>query len=154
MAGTIELADFRSGLTTILEELFETDRNYILDDDEYFWATLSQIDAALASRQIAPGISTLAAQVSHVEFLIDAIVNHFGGSVDWSAAWKVTTVSDQEWAELIERLRTRYAEMTSFANSNERWDAMMIGGAFALVAHIGYHLGQIRAMLGILKATT
>lgn len=154
MTGTIELADFRSGLTTILEELFETDRNYILDDNENFWATLNEFDAELASKAIAPGISTLAAQVAHVEFLIDAIVNHFGGTVDWSAAWKVATVSDEEWANLIERLRMRYAEMTAFANSNECWDAMMIGGAFALVAHIAYHLGQIRALVGVLKATS
>jgi hypothetical protein len=152
LAGQIELDAFRGGLVAILEELFETERNYILDDGEHFTATLAEIDATLASRQIAPGVSTLAAQVAHVEFLIDAIVNHFGSSVDWSLAWKVTAVTEAEWAELTAKLQQRYAEMKAFASTNANWDEMMIGGAFALVAHVGYHLGQIRQMLGILKA--
>ncbi len=152
MAGQIDLDAFRGGLVAIIEELFETERNYILDDGEHFTATLAEIDAELASREIAPGISTLAAQVSHVEFLIDAIVNHFGGSVDWSTAWKVTSVTTEEWKDLTSRLRQRYDEMKAFAQTNTTWNEMYIGGAFALVAHLGYHLGQIRQMLGILTA--
>ncbi len=152
MAGTIEMDAFRSGLQTIFEELFETEREYLLDKGEHFWATLDSIDADLASRQAAPGVSTIAAQVTHVEFLIDGLVNHFGEQLDWGAAWQVNSVTADEWQALIAKLKDRYTEMRAFAAANEHWDAMMIGGAFALVAHIAYHLGQIREKAGILRA--
>jgi hypothetical protein len=97
-------------------------------------------------------VASLAAQVTHVEFLIDGLVNHFGESLDWTAAWNVTSISESDWADLNARLLQRYDEILAFARSNERWDAMMIGGSFALVAHLAYHLGQIRALLGVLTA--
>lgn len=152
MAHSIELEAFRGGLMTVLEELFETDRQYILDQNENMWATLAHIDAGTASETFASGMATIAAQVSHIEFLIDAILNHFGEHVDWSAAWNVGAVTDDEWADLTQRLRARYEELKAFASGNTNWDQMMIGGAFALVAHIAYHLGQIREALGVIWA--
>lgn len=152
MDQSIELDAFRGGLVTILEELFETDRRYILDQNENLWATLAHIDADTASETFAHGLATIAGQVSHIDFLIDAVLNHFGEDLDWEAAWNVGAVTDEEWADLVRRLRARYDELKAYASTHADWDQMMIGGAFALVAHIAYHLGQIREALGVIRA--
>jgi hypothetical protein len=148
----IDVADFRGGLLVVLDELFETNHGYVLDPNETIFETLASIDAHTASTAPAPGMATLAAQVTHLEFLIDGLVNHFGESLDWGAAWQVSTITADDWAALVSNLHLRYDEVKAFVQANDNWDANMIGGAFALVAHIAYHHGQIREALGTVQS--
>ena len=70
---------------------------------------------------------------------------------DWDASWRVGPVDDAEWQDLIDRLRTTYHEVRAFASTFDRWDEQFVGGAFALVGHCAYHLGEIRQGLGVLR---
>lgn len=74
------------------------------------------------------------------------------GATDWDASWRVGPVSDEEWRGLIARLHSTLAETREFVRTWENWDARFVGGAFALVAHCAYHLGEIRQGLGVLRA--
>ena len=60
-------------------------------------------------------------------------------------------MTEAEWADLIARLQAAYQEIRRFASTFEGWDMMYVGGAFALVAHCAFHLGEIRQGLGVLR---
>ena len=53
------------------------------------------------------------------------------------------------WQTLVTNLRRAYDELIIVAAAFDHWDAQSIGGAFALVAHSAYHLGEVRQGLGV-----
>ena len=155
MAGTIPVEAYRSGLLTILEEVFETSHGYLLDTETSLFETLASVSAAEASRPVHANGATLAAQVNHLRFYIDVMTE--GARIgeqrpaDWAASWRVGAVTEEEWHALVERLRVAYGQVRAFAGSFEGWDARFVGGAFALAGHCAYHLGEIRQGLGVLR---
>ena len=70
---------------------------------------------------------------------------------DWPASWRVGPVTDAEWQDLIDRLRATYQEIKTVAETKNHWEPQFVGGAFALVGHCAYHLGEIRQGLGVLR---
>ena len=157
IAGQIPVDTFRGGLLVVLEELFERVHGYVLDPGTSLFETLATISAAEASRPVSAHGACLAAQVNHVRFYID-LMNQNAQSeepprADWAASWRVGPVTEDEWQELIERLRMAYQQVRQFAQTFEAWDERFVGGAFALVGHCAYHLGGIRQGLGVLRSS-
>ncbi len=157
MAGAISIQAYRHGLLVVLEEVFERVHGYLLDPGTSLFETLASISAEEASRPVGANGATLAAQVNHVRFYIDVLLNGARTGeqrpADWGASWRVGAVTEDEWRELIERLRVAYGQVRAFAQAFEDWDERFVGGAFALVGHCAYHLGQIRQSLCWLDAT-
>ena len=157
MSEQIPIEAFRSGLLTVLEEVFEQVHGYVLDPGTSLFETLAMVSAAEASRPVFPGAGNLAAQVNHTRVYLDAFVTGLatGGAErpDWPGSWRVGPVDEEAWADLIAGLQAAYEQIRAFAGSFEGWDARFIGGAFALVAHSAYHLGEIRQGLGVLRAS-
>jgi len=157
MGAEISVETFRGGLVMVLEELFEQVRGYVLDPGTSLFETLATISAEEASRPVSPQSATLAAQVNHLcvhlESLVPGLSSRGAERPDWPASWRVDSVTDEEWSELIARLRTGYDAIRQFAETYEDWNVMFVGGAFALVAHTAYHLGEIRQGIGVLRQT-
>jgi hypothetical protein len=155
MANQISIEAFPAGLLIVLDETFENVHGIYLDRNTSLFETLATISAAEASRPVGDGCATLAAQVNHTRFYLDTIMQlgrgEISGKVDWASSWQVGAVSEPEWQELIEQLRGAYAETKSFAGTFEAWDEDFIGGAFGIVAHCAYHLGEIRQALCLIK---
>jgi hypothetical protein len=155
MTEPIQIADFRTGLLTILEEVFERVHGYLLDPETSLFETLATVTAEEASRPISANCACLAAQVNHVRFYIDVLQESVrtGTQVkaDWEASWQIGSVTEEEWQDLIARLRAAYQDVRAFVETFDRWDADFIGGAFGLVGHCAYHLGEIRQGLGVLR---
>ncbi|MGI8476381.1 MAG: hypothetical protein ACR2OO_08445 [Thermomicrobiales bacterium] len=155
MSESIPVDVFRGGIMAMFEELFEQVRGYVLDPGTSLFETLADVTAEEASRPVSPGGACLAAQVNHVRFYMDAVGERARSGVeqpsDWEASWRVCPVSDEEWRGLIARLRVTLADTREFVQTWEHWDARFVGGAFALVAHCAYHLGEIRQGLGVLR---
>jgi hypothetical protein len=151
----IPLASFRTGLSTVLDEIFEHVHGYLLDPNTSLFETLATVSAEEASRPISKNCACLAAQVNHTRYYLDLIVEsaRSGEYVkgDWPASWRVGPVTDAEWQDLIARLRATYQEIKTFAETNDHWEPHFVGGAFALVGHCAYHLGEIRQGLGVLR---
>ena len=101
--------------------------------------------------------ASIAAQVNHTRFYIDGLLDvvRTGEYVklDWDSSWQVGPVDDAGWQNLIDRLRTAYSQLQELARGFDRWDAQTIGGAFALVGHCAYHLGEVRQGLGVIRGT-
>ena len=156
MAQEIALDDFQSGLRFVLDEAFEKVGGVFLDPGESLFETLATISAAEASKPLGAGSGNIAAKVNHTRFYLDAAIeaNRTGEykPLDWEASWRVGEVSEEEWRELNDRLRATYAEIMDFVDTFESWDGRYIGGAFGIVAHTAYHLGEIRQALQVVKA--
>lgn len=156
MAQTIALEDFRSGLRYVLREGFEKVEGAFLDPGDSLFETLATISAEEASMPLGPGSGNIAAKVNHIRFYLDAAIeaNRTGEyrKLDWESSWRVGEVSQAEWQDLIDRLRASYGEIMTFADTFEGWNDRYIGGAFGIVAHCAYHLGEIRQALQVVKA--
>jgi len=148
-------AAFRAALNVALSECFEKHHGYMLDPDEYFFATLDGISAAEASIPVSSTSSNIAAQVNHTRFYIDAILDVVRTGeykkLDWDSSWQIGTVDDAQWQALVADLRRAYDELKTLAAGFDDWSENTIGGAFGLVGHSMYHLGQIREGIAVVR---
>lgn len=152
---SISTADFRSTLLMTLDEAFDNVHGFFLDKGDSLFETLAGISAAEASQSLGPRSGNIAAKVNHTRFYLDAIAaNAAAGEyipVDWESSWAIGEVTEAEWQDLIDRLRTTYNGLKEFIATFDDWNEQFIGGAFGIVAHTAYHLGEIRQALAVIK---
>jgi hypothetical protein len=150
----------RNAVLMCLEEAFENVHGYFLDKGTSLFETLATVTAEEASQAASPKVATLAAQVNHTAFYLDASIRFAttgyadGERPDWEGSWRVTTVNDDEWNALQENLRVQYGRVQELVRTNPVWNEMTVGGAIAMVAHCAYHLGEIRQALGVIRASS
>ena len=142
---------FSSALFEYLEETFETHHGFYLDKGTSLFETLSTISATEASQPVSRSCASIAAQVNHVTYYLDvlrsAIAGGEFGTVDWSIAWQIGPVSDEEWADLVQLLRVGIAETRTVLRGANWNDEDPVYGAIAILVHTAYHLGEIRQAL-------
>jgi hypothetical protein len=63
---------------------------------------------------------------------------------DFSASWRRTTVSEQEWVTLREQLRAEAHRWLAAVQQPRDLSDFELTGVIASVAHLAYHLGAIR----------
>ncbi len=146
---------FREAILLVLDETFEQVHGLMLDKGTSFFETLATITSDEASTRISSHCAPLSAQVDHTRYYIDILIELVRTGqhpeTDWDASWAVAEVTDAEWQALISSLRTSYQQLREIAGAFDRWDANSIAGAFAMVGHSLYHLGEIRQGLGVLR---
>jgi hypothetical protein len=148
----------RDAVLMCLDEAFENVHGYFLDKGTSLFETLEGVTADEASQAASSRVATLAAQVNHTAFYLDATIRFattgYGDErPDWEGSWRVTTVNEDEWDALRENLRLQYGRVQELVRTNPVWNEMTVGGAIAMVAHCAYHLGEIRQALGVIRAT-
>jgi hypothetical protein len=148
---------FRMALVSVLEETFErVEQGLFLDKGDSFFETLAAVSAEQASRPVSATCSSIAAQVNHVAAFVGWLNRSTSGQpvepLDWAATWTKTDVSPAEWQELVDELRSAYRDLRSFATTNTHWAPPFVTGAFGLVAHCAFHLGQIRHALCVVRS--
>jgi hypothetical protein len=157
MSDTVSPDVVRAAVLGGLEEAFENVHGYFLDRGTSLFETLATVSAAEASQAATPSVGTLAAQVNHLAFYLDAGVTFVtqgppAEPLDWDGSWAVTTVTDEEWQALLENLRTQHGRMKDLMATNPVWTVEALGGAIAAIAHSAYHLGEIRQALAVIRA--
>ncbi len=152
---SIKTNEFREALLMSLEEVFANVRGFMLDKGTSMFETLATISAEEASQRVSSQGASLAAQVNHARFYIDALLAGPPAAGqpphDWAGSWAIESVTTEEWLALIERLRVAYEKTREFAQNYDGWDAFYMAGAFGLVAHSAYHLGEIRAGISVIR---
>ena len=127
------------------------DAAYMLNGgDPGLLRSLDGLSAAAASSAPASGGAPIAAHVDHVRYGL-ALMNRWSegevdpwSGADWTASWRRTTVSDEQWAALREQLRDETRRWHKALQTPRKMSALELNGVIASLAHLAYHLGAIR----------
>jgi len=153
---------FQRALSNMLTELFDgppAGEAYVLNPgDPGLLRQLDSIDAAVASKQFAPGRPPVAAHVDHVHFGL-ALLNRWANGeanpwagADWNASWRRASVTNDEWRTLRDALRHEADAWRTVVKAHASWDDVSASAALSTAAHTAYHLGAIRQIVGALSA--
>ena len=139
-------------LSTLLGELVNgasKDGGYMLNPgDDGLLRSLEKLSASDASAQTSTG-SSIAAHSDHVRYGL-SLMNRWSqgenpfGSADWSASWRKTRVSDDEWQKLRSDLRGEVERWLTAVGRPRDVNEIELNGMIGSIAHLAYHLGAIR----------
>lgn len=111
------------------------------------FGAIDGLDAAAASRALGRSGTTIAGHVHHMAFSAEASTAWIRGDRtprDWNESWRVTAVTEPEWADLKQELRNEYHELQAALEDAALSSEEAFGGAVGVVAHAAYHLAHIR----------
>jgi hypothetical protein len=144
--------EFARTLGTLFSELVQgvpDSGGYVLNrGDEGLLRSLDKLSAAAASAPTPTG-SSIAAHVDHVRYGLSLMNRWSAGEnpfndADWSASWKRTTVSDEEWQRLRADLRSEATRWSEALRKAREVQEIELNGMIGSIAHLAYHLGAIR----------
>jgi hypothetical protein len=155
MPTDVAIADFVDNLFILWDEILgvpakESGPTWVLDLDTGWAQSLAAVTAAGASRPIAPGGTSIAAQTAHAAYYLEtfeAIIQNRHERADWPGSFQPATVDDAEWAHQKARLFSAAARVGALMRGNPQWRREHVGGAMANLTHLAYHLGAVRQML-------
>ena len=140
-------------LKTLYGELIDgapLEGSYMLNKgDAGLLASLDKISAADASRSSAGGAS-IAAHVDHLRYGLSLMNRWAGGErkpwqgADWTASWRTTRVTEDEWKRLRAELRNEATKWMEAAGQPRELSDFELNVFVGNIAHLAYHLGAIR----------
>jgi len=151
--------DIAGTLATLFSELVDGAPSapaYMLNaGDQGLLRSLDKLSATTASSQTATG-SSIAAHVDHVRYGLSLMNRWSEGEnpftdADWSASWKKTTVSDDEWRRLRADLRAETTRWLNALRTPREVRELELNEIIGSIAHLGYHLGAIRQINSSLR---
>jgi len=152
---------FQRALERLLVEIFDGASEgsaFILNPgDPGLLRQLDGIDAAAASKRPMAGTTTVAAHADHVHYGLSLLNRWIAGeanpwaTADWTASWKRTAVTPEEWRALREKLKGAARDWQKGVAARTEWDDISSAGALASASHTAYHLGAIRQILAAMK---
>jgi len=139
-------------LATLFSELVEgapAGGAYILNaGDDGLVKSLDKLPASAASAVTSTG-SSIAAHIDHLRYGLSLMNRWSAGEnpfndADWSASWRRTTVSEDEWRALRAELRDEAGRWLKALRVPRDVQEIELNGMIGSVAHLAYHLGAIR----------
>ena len=153
MATDLKLDDFTNNLFTLLSETFESpsdSSSFYLDQQAGFLSTLNHVSAEQASKSITPRGTSVAAQVEHTRFYLEALMQFMDGRterIDWRKSWRPSDVTPEAWDELKREMKASYERLMRKLRETERWGDDEVCDSLSILVHSAYHLGAIRQIL-------
>jgi hypothetical protein len=154
--------DIAPGLATLFSELAlgaPAQGAYILNaGDRGLLRSLDDLSPSAASA-LTPTGSSIAAHVDHVRYGLSLMnrwkagENPFAGA-DWSASWRKTTVTEEEWRTLRAGLRSEAERWLEALRTPREVQEIELNGMIGSIAHLAYHLGAMRQIDQALKGPT
>lgn len=120
--------------------------------DAGFLGFLEGLSAADVSTPIAG--TSIVSHVHHVIFSLlesTAWISGDHSHKDWNESWRVNSVSDVEWSQMLDNMRASFLALRNAIRENAAKDILTIGGTVGVLAHMAFHLGAIRQKAGLLK---
>jgi uncharacterized damage-inducible protein DinB len=148
------MSSLHASLALLFAELTDgppADAAYMLNaTDPGLLQSLDRLSAAAASSVPPSGGASIAAHVDHLCYGLELMNRWSQGDADpwsgadWAASWRRTTVSEEQWAALRERLRAETRRWHAALQTPRELSALELNGVISSVAHLAYHLGAIR----------
>jgi hypothetical protein len=153
---------FHEAISKLLIEIFNGppgDEAYILNPgDPGLLRQLESLSAATASTRPSPTKPPIAAHVDHFHYGLSLLNRWMAGEenpwagADWNASWRITSVTEEQWKNLLAKLRQASEAWRESAATRRDWTPVDAAGAISSVAHTAYHVGAIRQILATAKA--
>jgi hypothetical protein len=141
-------------LALLFSELIDgppTGAAYMLNGgDPGLLRSLDRLSAAIASKPAPAGGAPIAAHVDHLCFGLELMLKWSAGDpdpwtgADWAASWRRTSVTDEEWAALRERLRAAARGWHQVLQTPRDFSPVELNGVISSIAHLAYHVGAVR----------
>ena len=149
---------FHQAVVAMLREVLDGppgDFAFVLNPgDRGLLANLESIGSDVASTRPMPGRTTIAQHAAHVLYGLELLNRWASGeenpwaSADWDAAWKTGRLNEDQWRDLVGRLRTAAQQWVDAVDQKASgWDQVSANGAVASAVHTAYHLGAIRQLM-------
>lgn len=126
----------------------------VLDTDTGWTQTLAAVDAAEASRPVAPGGTTIAGQTAHAAYYLElfaAIIENRDVEADWPGSFEPSEVDEEAWVAQKERLFAVAARVAGHMRANPQWPETHVRSALGALVHLAYHLGAVRQMVRVVS---
>ena len=145
----------RKALSTLLSELTGGSSKefcWILNpDDPGLLQSLGKLSSREASSVPPSGGVSIAAHTDHICYSLNLMNRELRGenafaTADFTASWRRVSVSDEQWTELRDNLRTEVESWLKVISESRKLSEIELTGIIAGVAHIAYHFGAIRQM--------
>lgn len=148
-------APFAAVFHTLFRELVhgspdKSARTYVLNQgDSGLLASLDRLTAAAASVTHAGGAS-IASHADHLRYGTSLLNRWASGTLppasemDWSASWRKTSVTEDEWRQLRADLRREADAWAAVLHEPREVNEVGAGYLAGSVAHLAYHMGAIR----------
>jgi hypothetical protein len=141
-------------LETLFRELIDgpaADAAWMLNGgDAGLLRSLDTLTASAASGVPASGGASIAAHVDHLRYGL-TLMNRWSrgeqdpwSGADWTASWKRSVVSDQEWAGLRQAFRAEARAWLEAISAPRDYSVGELNGVIASITHLAYHFGAIR----------
>ena len=123
---------FKKQLFDLLEETFSAVQGIYLDRGTSLYETLDTISSDEASRPVSGNCASIAAQVNHVRFYLDVLLescfqNKDLGKIDWDESWQMREVTTKEWDDLKKSLRKCHQNVLQQSKTNRSgWVRMIL----------------------------
>lgn len=149
---TLHTDNVANALSTLFGELVDgssSSGGYVLNaGDAGLLRSLDKLSASAASARTRTG-SSIAAHVDHVRYGLSLMNRWSEGEnpfddADWSASWKNTTVSEEEWQARRDELRHEAHRWLNTLRTPRAVQPIELNGMIGSIAHLAYHLGAIR----------
>lgn len=149
----MQTTDIAQTLNTLYAELIDGAPSgglaYMLNSgDAGLLASVDKLSAAAASR--GNGGATIAAHVEHLRYGLSLMNRWAAGdrdawkSADWTAAWRTTSVNDDEWRRLRAAFREEAGRWLEAVKRPRDVSVEELNIVVGNIAHLAYHLGAIR----------
>lgn len=157
----IQTDDFVKGLQFLMTEAFglaDSPNGFFLDSgQDGLLGCVNQLSAETASKVQAPETITIASHCGHVLFLLRLFTafeeSNPPAKIDWAGSWSVQAVNEAEWATLRADLKAAFdTVMAGLARYPEKWPEDRVSSAMMLLAHVSFHVGQVRQLLTFIGA--
>lgn len=152
-----DTSDLRPAFVILLRECFEGIRpgasgTWFVEKHEGLLDALHTISAEQASHRIDPGSPTIAAHAYHILYTLQGLTTFLGRPAPegtWEDSWKKQSATSPEWAELGRAIEVEYRVFLNWLDGNPDWgdEPDNRTGGLAILPHMAYHLGAIRALM-------
>jgi hypothetical protein len=141
-------------LAALFAELIDgpaPDAAYMLNGgDPGLLKSLDRLSAAAASAVPASGGASIAAHLDHLRYGLSLMNRWSAGEADpwsdadWTASWRLGSVSDDQWAGLRQQFAEEAKRWWLAMQKPREMTAQELNAVIGSVAHLAYHFGAIR----------
>lgn len=140
---------WQQAIVNAIDEAFVGKKGVFLDGDTEPLAELSRLTPEQANLELPGAGNSAANQVKHLLTTIAMHGAQFNGTpypdLDWGADWAPQQLSAEEWSDLLHQLTEGHQQLRQWIlEPGVAQDEEYVGACVMTIAHLSYHIGQIR----------